>query len=156
MRKAVSLYYRLIKTKKNMKHLSIIIMILASPSCSISKKAPLIAKEKLIVTFSKGKSLGNCPVYDLYIYNNGRVVYNGIDNVNKKGVYETYISLDTLKRIEYLMKLLRPEEIGNTKGRDIPFTILKINSRKVVYRPSRSSGNLLKINNLIENIKDKL
>ncbi|MCL6293443.1 DUF6438 domain-containing protein [Jejuia spongiicola] len=139
-----------------MKYLSLIIMILMSPSCSISKKNASVVKEKLIVTFSKGKCLGNCPVYDLYIYNNGRVVYNGIDNVKKKGVYETLIALDTVKRIEYLMKHFSPEEIGNTNGRDIPFTILKINDKKVVYRSTRSSGNLLKINNLIENIKDKL
>lgn len=139
-----------------MKHISLIIMILISQSCSLNKKNSSVIEEKVVVTYSKGRCLGNCPVYDIYIYNNGKVVYNGLENVNKKGVHESTISLDTLKQIELLMKNFKPEEIGNTSGRDMPFTILKINDNKVVYRSSRSSGNLLKINNLIENIKENI
>ena len=139
-----------------MKYLSLIIMILMSPSCSVNKKQRSLTQEKVIITYSKGKCLGKCPVFDLYIYNNGRVVYNGIDNVDKKGVLETFVSLEKLKRIEFLMLGFDSSQIGNVNGRDLPFTMLKINNKKVFYRSTRASGNLLKINNLIENIKDNL
>ncbi|WP_299548910.1 DUF6438 domain-containing protein [Seonamhaeicola sp.] len=140
-----------------MKYLTIIIMIMITfSSCSAGKKKPQSTPDKIVVSYSKGRCLGKCPVYDLHIYDSGRMVYNGLDNVSKKGIYKSTISLDTLKRITSLMRYVTPKEIGEIPGRDLPLTVLKVHDKKVVYQALRINGNLLDINTLIEGIVNNI
>ncbi len=52
------------------------------------KFAEKIAKDTMLF-MSKGPCLGRCPVYTITIYNNGRVKYDGINNVDMEGIYES-------------------------------------------------------------------
>ena len=65
-------------------------MILVA-SCKTSSKTKIIDTQRALISLSKGRCLGNCPVYDLWVFKNGNVIYNGIDNVNKTGIHETTI-----------------------------------------------------------------
>ena len=125
-------------------------------SCTSNKNIQAIDTDKAIISLSKGKCLGNCPVYDLWIFNDGRVVYNGLENVDKKGMHETSISLEKLSQIEALINNSTAKEIGGSSRRDLPITILKFNNRKTVYLESKISGNLLKVNNIMFNILENI
>ena len=89
-----------------------------------------------VIQLTKKRCLGKCPVYDLMIYKNGLVTYNGIDHVSKKGLHQFSIPS---KRIEELNKLFDEsgfKEIENdkTKGRDFPITQLTYQNKTVSFK----------------------
>ncbi len=155
---AVRPHYKLFETKKmntKLKHISIIAMILIT-SCSISKKLDINDTDKAYISLSKGKCQKYCPVYDLWIFKDGKVLYNGIDNVEKIGLHETTVSTKVLKQIDALTKAADINDLGRPKGRDLPLTIIRFNDKTVAFQESRAKGNLLILNDLIEKIKDTI
>lgn len=50
--------------------------------------AEKLAKDTMLF-MSKGPCLGRCPVYSITVYNNGRVKYDGVNNVAMEGVFES-------------------------------------------------------------------
>ncbi|MDO5980547.1 DUF6438 domain-containing protein [Flavivirga spongiicola] len=137
--------------KNTLLNIILITMILIA-SCKTSKKTQIIDTESSLISLSKGRCLGNCPVYDLWIFKNGNVIYNGIDNVNKKGIQEITISESKIDTLTKLMTSINPSDLGEIKGYDKPLSILRFNNKKFVYQSKNIQGNLHKINNLIENI----
>lgn len=127
-------------------------MILVA-SCKTQKRPQLIDTDKAFISLSKGRCLGKCPVYDLWVFKDGRVLYNGIDNVLKKGVQETSISLAQIDTLEKLIPTIKHHNINDVISRDKPLTILKFNNKRIVYQSSKSRGNLLFISNLLNNIQ---
>lgn len=126
-------------------------MILVA-SCKTSSKTKIIDTQRALISLSKGRCLGNCPVYDLWVFKNGNVIYNGIDNVNKTGIHETTISISKVDSLTKLMDHVNPEDLGMIKGRDKPLSILKFNNKRYVYQSKKIQGNLQKINSLIEDV----
>lgn len=62
--------------------LFIIIFIFINFSCnSIQKTLDTSSQEEAIIYYSKSPCRGKCPVYDLWIYNDGSISYSGISNV---------------------------------------------------------------------------
>ena len=57
-----------------------------------------------VIQLTKKRCMGKCPVYDLMIYQNGLVNYNGIDHVEKKGLHQFNLSA---KKIEELTQIMR-------------------------------------------------
>ena len=105
------------------------------------------------LSLSKGKGVeNNSPVYDLWVFETGHIIYNGIENVNEEGVSYLSISYDDVYRLKKYINNFNSNEIGKAKGRDNPLNILKFNDKKIVFQSERISGNLLELNNLIENI----
>ena len=68
-------------------------------SCSSQKP---IQKNELIY-YGKTACLGKCPVFDLYIYEDGKVVYQGFKNVEKKGKFITTKILKNQKSITCIL-----------------------------------------------------
>lgn len=122
----------------------------------VSKKEDLKNTRDAILSLSRGKSLNGSPVFDLWIYRNGQITYNGIENVEKVGIHNTYIPLDIVKKINDYVSNISPLETGDTKGRDNPLTILKYNNRKIVFQSSKTKGNLQELNALLENIASSI
>jgi hypothetical protein len=56
--------------------------------------AEQLAKDTMIF-MSKGSCLGRCPVYSITIFNNGRVKYDGVNNVAMEGIYESKLEGST-------------------------------------------------------------
>ncbi len=115
-----------------MKNLTLIIVLILSVSCSTIQHDA----SSPVIQLTKKRCLGKCPVYDLMIYKNGLVTYNGIDNVSKRGVHQ--FSIPT-KKMEALNKLFddsgfKDIEIKSTKGRDFPITQLTYQNKTVSFK----------------------
>lgn len=104
------------------------------------------------LSLSKGRCLNDCPVYDLWIFKDGQVVYNGIENVEKQGIHKMLISHEAIKHLNQLLIELGPEDIGNIRERKKPLTLLKFKGKRIVYQSTKASGNLLELDRLFESI----
>lgn len=109
-----------------------------------------------LISLSKGKCLNDCPVYDLWIFRDGHVVYNGIENVQKKGVHKMMISFEAIKHLNLLLSKISSEDIGNIRERKKPLTLLKFNGKRIVYQSSKVRGGLLELDQLLESITNSL
>ncbi len=56
--------------------------------------------ENTFVKISKTHCSGDCPVYDVTLFKDGKLVFNGIENVNIKGLKEFTVSEKKMKKIE--------------------------------------------------------
>ncbi|MEE9361454.1 MAG: DUF6438 domain-containing protein [Cellulophaga sp.] len=93
--------------------LNIILMtMILVASCKTNKRTKLIDTEKSFISISKGRCLGNCPVYDLWNFKDGNVIYNGIDHVEKKGIQETTVSQSKIDALTKLIASIKPTDIG--------------------------------------------
>ena len=90
----------------------------------------------VVVTLQRGQCFGICPVYNVTIYGNGTVVYEGIANVNTTGIRMSNISeyhvrqvLSEFKNINYFS--LNETEIASHIVYDAPLftTSLSINGK---------------------------
>lgn len=118
----------------------------------VSKPKRLEQMDDAFLSLTKGKSINNNPVFDLWVFESGTVIYKGISNVEKTGVHKTTVPLETINRIKSLVNHLSPDDVGDAKGRENPLTIIKFNNRKMVYQSVRAKGSLFKLNNLLEYI----
>lgn len=122
-----------------------------------NKSESSFSTEGFLISISKGKNLlDNSPVFDLWVFENGKLIYNGVENVAKIGMHKTIISLDTVDEIKEFILNINPKDIGKVKGIDNPLTILKLNQKKIVYQSTRITGNLLNLNNLLESIIENI
>ena len=115
-----------------MKNLIVILIFSMSVSCAgIQHDA-----SSPVIQLTKKRCLGKCPVYDLMIYKNGLVTYNGIDHVKKKGIYQFSISSEKIQKLNKLFVDSGFKEIENdkTKGRDFPITQITYQNKTVSFK----------------------
>jgi len=120
-------------------------------ACSSQKK---IDNDPLIY-YAKTRCLGKCPVFDLTIYNNGSIVYNGIENVVKKGIMKSSISSQKLTVLkDSLINLkLSVKEPNNKLKRDIPSTIIKYNGSTYKFQHGNQFKNIInELNKIIDSL----
>lgn len=115
-----------------MKNLVIILVFTMSVSCSTIKHDA----SSPVIQLTKKRCLGKCPVYDLMIYKNGLVTYNGIENVSKKGIYQFSIPTDKIEELNKLFDESGFKQIENDKikGRDFPITQLTYQNKTVSFK----------------------
>lgn len=104
------------------------------------------------LSLSKGKCLNECPVYDLWVFKSGHVIYKGLENVDKKGIHKMIISHEAVNHLGYLLNKLTLEDLGSIRERKKPLTLLKFNGKRIVYQSSRVKGRLKELDNLLESI----
>jgi len=75
-------------------------------SCKTTKQAnqttakeALVTPDEALITLDKGGCYGSCPSYELIIYNNRYVSYDGRKDVDKKGTHAKMLSKDSYKAI---------------------------------------------------------
>ncbi|WP_235297006.1 DUF6438 domain-containing protein [Portibacter marinus] len=56
-----------------------------------------------MVHMRKGPCLGQCPVYSITIYNNGKVKYDGINFTEPKGIYESELNEAQIEKARQLI-----------------------------------------------------
>jgi hypothetical protein len=80
--------------------------------------------------------MGKCPVYDLMIYKNGLVTYNGIDHVNRKGLHQFQIPSEKMEELSKLFDRSGFKEIESPekRGRDIPITQLTYQDKTLSFQ----------------------
>lgn len=122
----------------------------------VSKKPQYEYTDDAILSLSKGKSSNQLPVYDLWVFDNGHIIYKGISNVEKEGVHKTIVSIDIVDKIKSFIMNLMPNDIGDAKGRDNPLNMIKYGNKKIVYQTARAKGNLLELDNLLDHIAENI
>lgn len=112
-------------------------------------------EERAYIQLTKKHCLGKCPVYDLFIYTNGKVVYEGIDHVTYKGKREFTLSKERLNEIKALVEDLDIEVLQNhtyKKVRDSPITNLIINNTKLSFQGSDVPKEVQGVITVLENL----
>ena len=126
--------------------------MLVVSSCLESKKTEPIETDKALIRYSRGKSPKHHPTFDLWIFDDGKVLYNGIENVSKVGIYRTNLRPKQLEQIEGLLDITNKHEAEPLSGRDLPLTLLKFKDKKLIFKDTKTKGNLLKVNRLIRDV----
>ena len=128
-----------------MKYTMLTMLFLMMIGCSSQKEM----QDNELLYYGKTACLGKCPVFDLYIYKDGKVVYRGIKNVEKKGKFTATISKVKLEEIKKEILKLDLNDNTNTKSvRDLPNTVIKVSDRKLKFQ------NLTKIEGLDKLLKN--
>lgn len=68
---------------------------------------------------SKSECMGKCPVYTITILNNGKVKYEGIENVNMVGIYESELEGDMKGNLTNLLSKVPFLELPKTFPRNV-------------------------------------
>ena len=123
-----------------MKHSLFYIVFLTIVSCSLSKNI----KENALLYYGKTPCLGECPVFDMYIYNDGKVIYNGFQNVVLKGEHKFSISKNHINEIKKELKNI-DFKIKTNIVRDLPNLILKYNGEKPTVNNKEEIKDLVKL-----------
>ena len=109
-------------------------------SCSSQKQV----QENALVYYGKTACLGKCPVYDVYVFPDGKVHYQGFQNVTKKGKFEYTISLQKVKEIQQELEKLNFLSNGKIV-RDVPKTIVKYNGKQLKLNNTKQLERLQKL-----------
>lgn len=112
-----------------MKNLILYMLLLIIVSCSSKKEV----QNKEVIYYGKTACLGKCPVFDFYAFSDGKVIYEGIKNVDKKGKYTFKIPKNKLEEIQKEIMRLSSEGISKSV-RDIPNTIIKFSGKRIVVQ----------------------
>ncbi|WP_299158000.1 DUF6438 domain-containing protein [uncultured Tenacibaculum sp.] len=123
-----------------MKHSLFYIVFLTIISCSLSKNI----KENALLYYGKTPCLGECPVFDMYIYNDGKVIYKGFQNVILKGEHKFSISKNHIDEIKKELKSI-DFKIKTNIVRDLPNIILKYNGEKLTINNKEEIKDLVKL-----------
>lgn len=114
-----------------MKNSILYILFMVIIGCSSTKEI----QSKEVVYYGKTACLGKCSVLDVFIYDDGTVLYNGIKNVAKKGKLTFKISETELKELkDEIMKIDFTIDSNQKFKRDLPKTILKFNGKKKMFQ----------------------
>jgi hypothetical protein len=121
-------------------------MAMTLVKCSSSKN---IKKEEAFLYYGKTQCLGKCPVFDMYLFKDGKVLYEGIKNVSKLGMHQFSIKTEDVDEIKKEL-----EKIDFTTKekltRDFPNTVLKFKGKRLAIQKNEKVKRLMF---LLEKIK---
>lgn len=83
-----------------MNRIILLFSILFLVACGGLKDVSKFKKEDIVFSLKKGACFGKCSVYNLDVYKNGYVVFEGIANVEKYGIYARKITKQELQNIK--------------------------------------------------------
>lgn len=136
----------------NMKKI-LFMLILSVISCkTVDKKVSKTTTAEVLLTYSKSACLGQCPVYDVKILEDGMLVYQGVDKVRQKGTVMTMLSVSELDELVALLDKTVEEPAVFKRVRDRPVTVLRYNEKKYKFHSAALDGQLKLINSKIENL----
>ncbi|MGG6231326.1 DUF6438 domain-containing protein [Tenacibaculum sp. SDUM215027] len=119
---------------------------MAFVKCSSSKN---IKKEDAFLYYGKTQCLGKCPVFDMYVFKDGKVIYEGFKNVSKLGLHEFSIKAEEVEKIK--QELEKVDFSTKEKlTRDFPNTVLKFKGKRLAIQ---KNDKVKKLMFLLEKIK---
>ena len=98
---------------------------------------PIWSPGEKFVGVSGGTCSGNCAVYELYVFDDGRVVFNGRKNTSKVGVWNKQVAPEVYA--ELLTTLVRTKVLDEEIKRG---TCLKGRSMLIVMRSASDAGDV--------------
>ncbi len=88
-----------------------------------------------ILYYGKTACYGECPVFFLKIFSDGTVIYNGIQNVEKKGIIRTTMRKERLSNLvaqiatPHFFRMAQNYPTSGRRVQELPNTILQINNK---------------------------
>jgi hypothetical protein len=100
---------------------------------SLKRRAEVTnSRDSLVVSFEKTACFGRCPVYKIKVYQSGFATYEGINFVDRMGLYYTRFDLNQIQEIQMEAReegFFEFEETYDREGlTDLPSTTLGINA----------------------------
>jgi hypothetical protein len=105
-------------------------------------------QEKALLYYGKTACLGKCPVYDLHIFDNGKVIYYGVENVKIKGWKISKVSKEVLQKIKDVLSTMKFKS-DEKVIRDIPNTVIVYKNKKI---STQDRDQILKIEKILKNL----
>ncbi|WP_159025741.1 DUF6438 domain-containing protein [Aquimarina sp. Aq78] len=134
-----------------------IVLIMVNFSCQSTKNtATDTSKDEALVYYSKGSCMGKCPVYDVWIYEDGSVFYSGIQHVSAKGNIKTKLKEEEFRALKTILNKGLNEDLAFKKVRDWPITTLRFNGKEYKYYSSKIHGTLKEIDNKLKKAIDSI
>ncbi len=139
-----------------MKYLMIIIIML-SFSCQSTKKDRYVSSNaQALVYYSKGACKGECPVYDLWIYEDGTISYVGVNNVAVKGKIKASLSHEELKNLLVVLEKGTRQDFKFNRVRDMPVTTIAYKGVEKEYYSSKMHGDVKEMDLALEMIANSM
>ena len=145
-----------------MRTLFLFFFLLLTTTFSFAQKAD---ESLLVASLERTTCYGNCPYYEVKVYSNGLVTYNGRKNVEYLGLYEGRLSqqqirqlLDKAKSVGYI----HFENKYPIKGLgiiDFPVCITSVTEgakKKMVYNRNDSPQRLVEYQNFFDELIEEL
>lgn len=143
--------------KNNTMKKVILLMILMVTSCkTVENKIIQNTTADVLLTYSKSRCLGKCPVYDVKILKDGMLIYTGVDWVKQRGNVIIKLSSEELAELNGILDKTTKAPQLFKRVRDRSVTVLRINEKKYEFHGSQADGHLKAINSRIENWVDQV
>ena len=113
-------------------------------------------QEDVLIYYSKGPCLGNCPVYNLRVFVDGTVIYREVFMVKEKKVITKRLSSEEVGDLAKFLKNNLGYPTLFRRIRDRPLTILRFDGKEFEYHASKIRGQLKEANNKIEDLVGRL
>ena len=105
-------------------------------SCQFTYKPYEYQQKKSFISLQKKSCYGKCPIYEIEIFENGSLIFNGKKNVEKIGVYNSKLTEEDMSKILDKAKHIKFQKLQNEyieSLNDLPRTILKVKNKVVEY-----------------------
>lgn len=157
---------------KKIKILSAIILVVTIVAIAAMTLYVVLEQEKIknvlyeptdisnvVITLQRSGCLGSCPVYNVTIYGNGTVIYEGGENVNVTGMQRSNLSEDTIRQLLFEFKNIdyfsfNETEIASYVVIDVPIvtTSLSVNgkTKTIQHYETTEPERLTYLENLID------
>ena len=123
-----------------------LLFICSISSCSFFTTTSTNKQEdkNIVISLEKTPCFGSCPIYKIFIFQDGTAIYHGIRFVDNLGEYTFETKLASIsqniinKSLEINFDSIKEDEYFNTNIQDLPSTIITINNHTVKYNEGSS------------------
>lgn len=130
-------------------------------SCKTILKDTKLQDLEKVVSMNMGPCYGNCPVYNITVYNNGVVAYEGERFTDRKGIYVRDIGRSALKTLQQELVAANLRKFPNafrSQIPDLPTVTIEYfddDGSKVIRGKDGRPPQVLKIQELLEQIANE-
>ncbi|WP_271765023.1 DUF6438 domain-containing protein [Aquimarina algiphila] len=135
----------------------IIILICINFSCNtVQKTLNTSSQKEAIIYYSKSPCHGKCPVYDLWIYNDGSISYSGISNVPVVKNINRKLDNREIKTLKNILDEDPHQDVIFKKRLDRSITTLRFNNKEYKYYNSSDNDYIKKLDKKIKSIVERI
>lgn len=111
--------------------------------------------DKEIVGLSRGSCKGTCPVYHITIMESGRMVYNGIKNVETTGNKTIKLPEEAYKELIKSFEVSNFDELEDnytSNIRDLPKMVISYGDKEITYHKGKAPKILIELASRVDEL----